>query len=547
MAWFGAKKSVPGLVLRRNEVQLLGLQSKTVTCRVRVPFKADEEGSLADSIRQAMEMAGLQSAKLPVSIQSTDILFRFFSIPAVPKAECDTAVQFEARRYIPFKIESLLWDYKAVPSPANPKRLDVIFAAMPREAFGRVQEALTAAGVQPTRIEPTHVSLARLVELSAAAGGGEFVCIVDVDDEAAHLAIVRRRMPHLTRDISLLPSPEMPPSAEQSSAAAGLDVGTPLSLLEPQPVLDLDPQAKRLLSELSVSMDFFMREYPSTTIARVWLCGDESRIGPWCGWLAEQLRCPVQLARPLVQPLAPDDVPLSFASAIGVVAGASESGEGSIDLLRGATKAAMPLRAAAAPGAASVGALQDQVLALLKTPRTVIAACVALGLIAGLWVLELMWVGQARRELAQLHVTQIAPELGLDQMAQEQLDSVKQRLDLQVATIKRIIEQRASVAAKLDGLARSLPDGVWITGFELDNELKATGEGEPHLTLNGACYLGEAAQELGAIQRFESQLRQHEQFFKGFASAQLEEIVVQTSQEPRYRTFLLNCASRRRM
>ena len=546
MAWFSAKAAA-AVVLRRSEVQVLGVQGKTVTCRARVPFKPEEGGPLSVPIRAALDAAGLPAgAKLPVSIQHADILFRFFTIPAVPKAECNAAVQFEARRYIPFKIESLLWDYRAVPSPANPKRLDVIFAAMPKEPFARVQEGLSGAGVQATRIEPSHVSLARLADLSGAAGG-EFVCIVDIDEDAAHLAIVKRRMPYLTRDISLLPSAETPPVAEWASPVGG-EVGTPLSSLPP-PVQEMDSRAKRLLSELSVSMDFFMRENPSTTIANVWLCGDESLIGPWCGWLAEQLRCSVQLARPLLQPHVPDDVPLSFASAVGLLAGVSEHSEESIDLLRGSAKPTAP-RTVAAPVAMSVGALQEQAIALLKTPRTLMAACVAVGLLAGLWLLESMAVNERQRELAGLRSQEIASGLGLERMDQQALDDLRQRLDAQAAVIKRIIDGRASVATKLDGLARSLPDGVWITGLNFNNEFAQSGESQPRLMLSGSCFLGDAGKELAAIQRFETQLKQHEPFFNGFVSAQLNEITAQKKPQPpftSYRTFLVNCAGRRRL
>ena len=56
--------------------------------------------------------------------------------------------------------------------------------------------------------EPT--SLARLAEPAKGSGGDAFVCLVDVEEDVAHLAIVKHGVPYLTRDISLLPAVTLP-------------------------------------------------------------------------------------------------------------------------------------------------------------------------------------------------------------------------------------------------------------------------------------------------------------------------------------------------
>ena len=69
------------------------------------------------------------------------------------------------------------------------------------------------------------------------------------------------------------------------------------------------------------------------------------------------------------------------------------------------------------------------------------------------------------------------------------------------------------------------------------------------LTVKGACYRGEADQDLSAIQQFGQQMKQNPAFFKGFATAWLDEITEQTSTAPEpeytYRTFEYNCESER--
>ena len=214
-----------GLVIRAQEVEVLSLRGKTVASRVCMPIEGREGSHIVQAIRKALAEASVETKRLAVSIPSREVLFRYFTIPQMPKQEWDAAVQFEARKYIPFKPETLVWDYRATAS-SSPDRLDVIFSAIPREAFSQVQELLTAADIQPTRIEPSSLSLARLLEPKKGTPSNEFVCLVDIEQDTAHLAIVKDRMPYLVRDISLLQSSNLPiPDEGQGDSGAGVDQG----------------------------------------------------------------------------------------------------------------------------------------------------------------------------------------------------------------------------------------------------------------------------------------------------------------------------------
>lgn len=551
MDWsFGGARA--GLVVRSKEVEHLALQGSKIISRVRVPLEGTEPNQLTQAIRQVVAASAVKTRKFSVSIPTQDVLVRFFTMPVLPKAEWDTAVQFEARKYIPFKMETLVWDYRAMPS-SSPNRLDVVFVAFPHELFRTIHDSLTAAGIQPTVFEPRSLSLARLIEQGKGKATNEFVCLVDIEEESAHLAIVKDRLPYLTRDISFLRTAERPtvdygsgtPSpveAVHAQATTLPDEPTGTGVVPQEPHGSIDPRAQRLLNELSVSIDFFMREHASTTIARVILFGDETLIGSWARWLSDQLHCPVELGTPCLAQRVPGGVPLSFASAVGLLQAGKLAAGQPLNFVKHAV--AKTSSAQRLPAISS-----EELLAVVKTPRAAVSGLLAVGVLAVWWLIGSLMVQGEQRRFHQLTRTATQTAWGLDHMNHEELEAVRQKANGQLTLLRQVVDHRLRMAAKMDALARSLPDGVWLTGLSFDNQLTMAGTLEMRLGVNGACFLGETGPELNAIQQLEEQIKRNPIFVSGFGMTRVDQITAQVDSQTQYsyRTFQLNCNPERRL
>lgn len=521
-----APPTTAGLVIRGREVELVVMKGRRVEHAGRVPFEGPEDHHVVQAIQQALAAAPVAIERLAVSIASHEMLFRCFTIPTVPKAELDAAVQFEARKYIPFKVTLLLWDYVTIPLPKT-NRLNVVFGAIPKELLQKIQELLATAGVQAMVLEPISVSLARLVPPAKARDANEFVCLVDVTKDAAHLAIVKDRIPYLTRDVNL-----------QGGEGGASEVREPGEAVS-------DARAQQLLSELSVSMDFFLREYPATTITQVLLCGDDALVGPWCDPLSQRLHCPVSLGRPLIHRRVSETLPLPFAAALGLLDAITEVG-GAFNFLKPGLAKEPPQ---AAQGPAMQRALEAGFNAAWRMPHVKTFATGAMAGLALLWGLGMFQVSAQRRQLAQLVQARAPSSQPLALLSQEDLELMKQQISAQAAALRRVIEGHLGVAAKLDALARALPEGVWLTGVSFDNPLDDIGRAQAKLSIQGSCYLGEAGKELNAIQQFEDQLKRNAAFVRGFGSAQVDRIAAEAGPNQRYmyRTFQFNCQPSRKL
>ena len=538
---FGEGGVLAGLVIRPRAVELLATRGRRVASRVRVPIEGGEPRHLTQAIQQALAASSLKTRHLAVAIPTGDALCRFFLMPELPKAEVEKAIQFEVRKYIPFKPEALVWGYRTMPSN-TPGQVEVVFSAIQRDLFSRLLEAVTAAGVQPLCVETRTLSLARLVE-SKEAKTTEFTCLIDIEEDAAHLVVAKNRLPYLTRDISLLlpiaPAASELPDASETQGEAGEEAER------------IDPRAQRLVSELNVSIDFFLREHPSTTITKILLCGNEMLIGPWCRWFSERLHVPVEPGTSLLQRHIQEDIPLSFAAALGLLAYSTDRNAGFFDFLK---RVAVKAGGAASRGLAATRvpagfALNtDEVVALLKSPRGIVGAVTAAALLAVFWFWGRLMIGQESVRLSRLKQARSSAIPALASLDPAALGSIKDTASAQLAWLESVLDQRLSVAAKLDTLARTVPEGIWFTSLTYEDSLKTSGKSEPALSVNGACFLGETAKELMAIQQFEDTVKRSKNLLQGFKVAQVNHIDAQIdSNQTAYRLFQLNCSSRQRL
>ncbi len=542
--------STPGLILRTGEVELLAMQGRKVTSRVRVPIEGKREDvDIVRAVQYALGAAELKTKKLAVSIPTADVLFRFFTMPVIPKPEWESAVQFEARKYIPFKIEELVWDYQVI-STKSSDRLEVIFTAVQRETLERLQRLLSEAGVEPTRIEPRSLSLARLIQDVRGKGEQTFTCLVDVEAESAHLAIVRNGLPFLTRDISFSSGTQALSSLPSSTAEVGQGLATPI----PETTAGtMEPKSQRLLSELSVSLDFFMREYPSSTISHVVLFGDETVVGPWCKGLSEQLHSSVELGHSFVERRVDGELQLSMASALGLLQGSERSGNASLDFLqRAQVKAASVAAKRVKVSPLGVEGRITALIQALRIPSTMLWAMPALGALLTMWWLGYQQVEGASRQLHQIVTARPARAGGINKLTQEQLKAMKDKMQTQVSLLRELLEAHTIVSDKLDALVRIIPNGVWFTSFSYQNPFNPSdGKSRPSLVINGACFLKEPGEELGAIQQFEDQIKRNPKFFNGFATERLGQITARVhtaaNQQYTYQTFQLDCNADRRL
>jgi len=157
-------------------------------------------------------------------------------------------------------------------------------------------------------------------------------------------------------------------------------------------------------------------------------------------------------------------------------------------------------------------------------------------------------VAKVRGELRQLIAQRPQPkiELMVDEMSPMELGNVSTQLKDRLSILRTFIKKRVYWTTKLNGLAKVLPDGTWLTHISLEERVeKRAKKIARKLVLEGGAFSVDKTEEMELVNRLVTNLREDESFFEGFQELELSSIKKGTMGEFEVTIFSLTCSGRR--
>ena len=492
--------SVVGLYIRPDWVEAVelrkGLTAVSVARFGRFPLLSHDSLKLTEGVKGALEAGNIRARDAIVAIPSQEVFLRYFFLPAMPKSEWHSAVKFEARKYVPFKMEELVWDSCLMEQPAT-RQLGVVFVGVRKEVLNQYVTCIRNAGLRPLAIEAASFSLARAMHYGRRGDDDQQVTIaVDVGSDVAHVAFVKSGVPLLARDVSL-----MAPTDDRSVEALARS-----QLVAQQP--DVAAESKRrldhLISELHLSIDYFSREFPNDQMREVLLYGEQLDPG-WVDILGHEFHAPVAIGQSMAAIRGANQLVSGWTVAVGLGLRSVRGGGPRINLLQ--TEAAQPAAAAVKPKRWVGWLIAEAVLATI--------ALIALGA----WMSYRLTRVQARVALVQ-HA-RAGMKLPYPNTPLKELTAIRERTDRRLALLRRLVRDRLPVTPKLSTLVRVLPEGIWLDHLTYRGVNESSPDVPRLLTVQGFCYRGSSSEELELISQLMQSLRSDAVLFNGFQRAEL--------------------------
>ncbi len=164
------KKEGAGIYIGKEGVSFARIFNKEIST-VYISYKSIEEEMNAEDLNEdikfeAIIQKGLRTIKyegkeIILGIYENEIIFRFFDMPSMTKRELDISVPVEAEKYLPFKIEDLVWDF--VYKRTRAKDTDVGFMGVKKDVFKRYAAIFEKLGLNIINVCPISFSLLRVL------------------------------------------------------------------------------------------------------------------------------------------------------------------------------------------------------------------------------------------------------------------------------------------------------------------------------------------------------------------------------------------------
>ena len=443
--------------------------------------KIPDEIKIVALFKDEMRRNKIESKEAAICLSGKDLIIRTFEIPRLPADELANAISFEAKKYVPFKVEELVSDFQVQFDKVSRRNL-VLFVGIKKETLDKYLSILGQLDVKASVIEYSGFSILRFMQL-AGIGNKGIVGVISTDfeeEDEVHFTILENGFPLFSRDITLMGAAEEFALGEKAE---------PAILLE------------KLKTEIHISLDYYDRKLPTKTIENIFLfCPDDIRqnleaVIKEMGLTVSFVEVNKYIDRPI-----PFNLGLikSYGSALSKIIKTRLK----INLL--SAKAKLPTEREAAAGAQILSFLAD----LRISPFVVV---LGLFIFAGTFVWGRYRISNLQKELSYLlserpKVADINPDSSYEDL--QKFDSEYKK---KLAVMDSLVKKRLSVTEELDIIPRVIPDGIWLQDYSFTNEDLKT-----ELNLKGVAYLGDDDKELKLINTFMSSLKENAAFAKNF-------------------------------
>lgn len=130
-----------------------------------------DEEEMAQSIRKAVDDAGIVSDKVNVALPENQVYTKVLEMPILSDNELRSAIYWEAEQYIPVPLENitLAWNILKKPqAPAVNEKMQVLMVGAPTVLVNKYQRIISMAGLNINAMETEILSTARALVLGEA-------------------------------------------------------------------------------------------------------------------------------------------------------------------------------------------------------------------------------------------------------------------------------------------------------------------------------------------------------------------------------------------
>jgi len=439
---------------------------------------------VATLIKDILRREKSDAKEVVVCLSGKDLIVRTFEIPDIPKDEIGSAINFEAKKYIPFKIEDLISDYQLEFDKIS-RTNTALFIGIKKETFDKYISLVNRLGLKVAGIEYSGFSILRSVSLSSpvTSGVSAVICVDSKGEDEVNFVVLENNFPLFSRDIAL-------GIGEVDVLSQGAESLSETTLLD------------KLKSEVRVSLDYYRRKFPDKNIQRIFIiCSQDIRpqLEGFMGELGLNFNF-VDVAKLVGKPI-------QYSSSLtkGFSASLFRSMPAKIKINLLEVKKQVPkLKGQISTSSLLKGFKLDL--------RIIILGILICGLSFGYGYYKIIPLKQEFSAL-QENRAKIA-KINLD-VPREELNRVNSEYKNKLDDLERLIKKQLNLTEPLGFIQRAIPEGAWLNNFYFKNN---------ELNFSGMVYLEDKKEEFDAVNLFVSNLKSNIKFSNFFNNIEVNSI-----------------------
>lgn len=456
----------------RSQFQTKETEAGAELSKEAVPIPVTGEEVVA-ALSTLLKNVSLPSSQIYVAAASESVIIRYFQMPMIPIHERKMAVSYEAKKYLPFKVEDLITDSHVVTHRSDPALMRVMFFGIKKNVSMTYQLLLRTVGLTPLCLEPPPIALMRLMRQSGQSFTAQACAILCIEQSNATISIVKDDLLYLSRNV------------------------TSADLME------------TLLSETRVSIDYYRRRFLGEPAIQKMIVFGLGITKTQVDELSSALELPVEIGEPFKRIGAGKNASAGFAVATGLALRGLEKKPGQPNLL--------PLEFRRESGN------------FLKP--LLIPSAVAFGFLCIASSASLLDLNTYRQQVTGIQQQQVFPAGLTPGIDLQELLHFRLGKQQQIQFLKELSHFPEKQSELLGEMANLLPPEAWLEQISLIDTLKTESSGSPlevkhrrAVLFRGGAYANNRDQELQRINDFLSELKKSPRFSSCFTEFNLDSV-----------------------
>ena len=488
-----------GIYFGSKIINAVEVKGKNLINNIRILQSTISSGDLEEKVPGEKKIIALfndefkknkvEAKEATVTLSGRDLIIRTFEMPILPREELKNAINFEARKYIPFRVEDLISDSQFKKTDKQKGKNLVLFAGIKKETLDKYISILNELGLKINSIEYSAFSLLRLLKLARVREKG-IVGVVNIDlkeEDEANFMVLEDGFPLFSRDITF--------------------VSSSVQLIKDEEVPSSGLILEKLKKEIRISLDYYYRKFPNQKIERIFFLTDQA-----CRSDLEVFIKEIGLNVQFIDPSNYIDRTVPFS--LGFIKGYSSALSKIIK-----TRIGINLFLAKTRTVKEID-ISPQAIPLLANLQ-LDTKMVILGLLICFvtFIFGLYRIAPLKKELnTTIGMRPKVATIG-STVSYEKIKTINSEYQKKIYAIENLLKKQVYLTELLEDLSRFIPEGIYLVDFSFKKE-----ENKAELALRGIAYPIESAKELEILNKFLANLKESQFFNKYFTEIKISSI-----------------------
>lgn len=185
-------------------ISQLSINQDKIVLEKAVHESLKQDIPVAAQIKNLFAASGITEKKVCISMKGHGVILRFISFPKMAKEEFESAIQYEAEKYIPFSMAEVILDFHIV-NQSNPtsKSMDVILVAARKQEVLKLVSTAQTAELIPTAVDVDAIAFANAFIETIHDSKEKTLALIDFGSRNTNISILEKGVLRFSRDISL--------------------------------------------------------------------------------------------------------------------------------------------------------------------------------------------------------------------------------------------------------------------------------------------------------------------------------------------------------